>query len=215
VLEAPGAEEVSVVGGSIRERLAGLSRRELLTLAALAAVLAGGAGLWYVRSLPPPVELRATVPRQAGPTVAASPELLVVHVAGMVRRPGVYEFHDGDRVIDAIQAADGPRRQANLDALNLAAPLTDGEQVLVPGGNGPPGDVVAGEVLGGTTPALVNVNTASETELETLPGVGPVLGASIVAYRTENGPFPTVDALLDVSGIGPATLDKLRSLVTV
>src|SRR6266511_5011910 len=123
--------------GSIRERLAALSRGELVGLVALLAVTLGGAGLWYVRSLPRPVEVAATPGEGDVPIAAASaspsPEVVIlVDVAGWVRRPGVYEFEEGARVIDAIDAAGGARAGAVLEALNLAAPLTDGTQVLVP-----------------------------------------------------------------------------------
>lgn len=223
---------------SIRERLGALSRRELVALVAVAAVVVAGAGLWYVRSLPKAVEVQAAnrpgvvpPPAASGPVAGSSspsatpvsptPSVLFVHVAGLVRRPGVYQFQPGQRVVDAVDAAGGALKKADLDLLNLAAPLTDGEQILVPKHGQavvpPPG---VGGVTGpagepGSTGGLVNVNTASESELESLPGVGPVLAAAIIAYRTEHGPFPTVDALDDVSGIGPATLADLRPLVTV
>jgi competence protein ComEA len=205
-----------------RERLAALSGRELAALAAVAAVVVAGAALWYVRSLPKAVEVRAATrppPASAAPTGAggspapASPSTLFVHVAGLVRHPGVYEFRPGQRVIDAVTAAGGPQKKADLDALNLAALLTDGEQVLVPA----KGTTGAGPAAPGASPGtvLVNVNTATEQELEALPGIGPVLAQKIIDYRTAHGPFPTVDALDDVSGIGPATLENLRPLVTV
>jgi competence protein ComEA len=204
--------------GSIRERLAALSRGELVGLVALLAVTLGGAGLWYVRSLPRPVEVAAapsegtaSAPASASP----SPEVVVlVDVAGWVRRPGVYEFTEGARVIDAIDAAGGARSGALLEALNLAAPLTDGTQILVPreGQEGvAPAPVTGGAVAGG----LVNVNSAIATELEELPGIGEVIAQRIIDYRTENGPFATVDELLDVSGIGDAILESIRELVTV
>lgn len=204
--------------GSIRERLAALSRGELVGLVALLAVTLGGAGLWYVRSLPRPVEVAAapsggtaSAPASASP----SPEVVVlVDVAGWVRRPGVYEFTEGARVIDAIDAAGGARSGALLEALNLAAPLTDGIQILVPreGQEGvAPAPVTGGAVAGG----LVNVNSAMATELEELPGIGEVIAQRIIDYRTENGPFATVDELLDVSGIGDAILESIRELVTV
>ena len=147
----------------------------------------------------------------------------MVNVAGWVKQPGVYEFHDGDRIVDAINAAGGAKKGAVLEALNLAALLTDAEQVLVPK-SGPGGTTtVPGAVPGSTTAgstagvpgAKVNVNTATESDLEALPGIGPVLAQRILDYRTEHGPFPTVDALDDVSGIGPATLADLQDLVTV
>jgi len=204
--------------GSIRERLAALSRGELVGLVALLAVTLGGAGLWYVRSLPRPVEVAAapsggtaSAPASASP----SPEVVVlVDVAGWVRRPGVYEFTEGARVIDAIDAAGGARSGALLEALNLAAPLTDGTQILVPreGQEGvAPAPVTGGAVAGG----LVNVNSAIATELEELPGIGEVIAQRIIDYRTETGPFATVDELLDVSGIGDAILESIRELVTV
>ena len=204
--------------GSIRERLAALSRGELVGLVALLAVTLGGAGLWYVRSLPRPVEV-AAVPSggtaSAPASASPSPEVVVlVDVAGWVRRPGVYEFSEGARVIDAIDAAGGARSGAVLEALNLAAPLTDGTQILVPreGQEGvAPAPVTGGGVAGG----LVNVNSAIATELEELPGIGEVIAQRIIDYRTENGPFATVDELLEVSGIGVAILESIRELVTV
>jgi competence protein ComEA len=206
--------------GSLRERLAMLSRTELVGLVVVLVVTVGGAGLWYLRSLPRPVEIRAT--SQPSPVAAGSaspsPEapFLIVDVAGAVRRPGVYEFAEGDRVIDAIRAAGGATPKAALDALNLAAPLTDGVQILVP--LVPPTGAAAGVQAGvpaDGVPTLININAASATELEALPGVGEVIAQAIVDYRTENGPFATVDDLLDVSGIGDATLEDIRDLVTV
>ncbi len=204
--------------GSIRERLSALSRAELIGLMALLAVTLGGAGLWYVRSLPRPVEV-TSVPNGPGgavPATSASPSpevVLLVDVAGWVRRPGVYEFAEGARVVDALDAAGGARPGALLQALNLAAPLVDGTQILVPreGEEAVAPPVAAGAVAGG----LVNVNTATATELEELPGIGEVLAQRIVDYRTENGPFTSVDQLLDVSGIGDSILDSIRELVTV
>jgi competence protein ComEA len=207
------------VEGSFRDRLAALSRRELAGLIAIVAMVLAGAGLWYLRSLPRPVAIRSDVQRAASMPAAPaspSPSLLLVHVAGLVREPGVYEFRTGDRVVDAVQAAGGPRKHADLDALNLAAPLTDGQQVLVPA-RGPSGGGTGVLPAPGAmaTPGLVDVNTASGSELDTLPGIGPVLAQRIIDYRTEHGPFATVDDLDDVSGIGPATLEDLRPLVTV
>jgi competence protein ComEA len=205
--------------GSIRDRLAALSRGELVGLVALLAVTLGGAGLWYVRSLPRPVEVAELPGPGDAPLPAASagpsPEVVIlVDVAGWVRRPGVYEFDEGARVIDAIDAAGGARSGALLESLNLAAPLADGIQILVPR----EGETVARPASGGAVAGvagLINVNTATPTELEELPDVGEVIAQAIVDYRTENGPFASVDQLLDVSGIGDATLENIRELVTV
>jgi competence protein ComEA len=207
---------------SIRERLDQLSRGELAGLIVVVVVTLVGAGLWYARSLPRPVDIVAP-PGGASPAVAArpsvaaspSPVAIIVDVAGWVRDPGVYEFASGDRVIDALKRAGGARRGADLTSLNLAALLVDGTQIVVPrpGAAMPGGAGSTGSSTGST--ALINVNTASETELETLPEVGPVTAAAIVEYRTQNGPFATVDDLIDVSGIGPATLEQVRPFVTV
>lgn len=208
---------------SIRDRLATLSRVELVGLVLLLGLLLGGAGLWYVRSLPKPVQVRAEpaapaedAPAPASPT--AEPELVLVDIAGWVRNPGVYEFTAGDRVVDAIEAAGGARPGAALELLNLAAPLADGTQILVTraGETAPgaaPGTAAPGAVGSGS--ALVNINTATATELEALPGVGEVIAQRIVDYRTANGPFGSVDDLLEVSGIGDATLEAMRESVTV
>jgi competence protein ComEA len=204
-------------GESIRDRLSAFSRAELLGLVAVLAVTLGGAGLWYVRSLPRPVEVaaepRTEVPA-GGASESPSPEVvLLVDVAGWVRDPGVYEFAQGARVIDAIDAAGGARPGALLQALNLAAPLVDGTQVLVPR-KGEQG--VAPPAAGGAPASgLVNVNTATATELEELPGIGEVLAQRILDHRTANGPFTSVDQLVDVSGIGDAILESIRELVTV
>jgi competence protein ComEA len=203
-------------GESVRDRLSALSRGELIGLVAIVAITVLGAGFWYLRSLPKPVEVRAepTGPAIATPSASASAAVpVLVDVAGWVRDPGVYTFDGGARVVDAIEAAGGARPGAELSALNLAAPLVDGTQVLVPkaGEAPPPGVASGGDVPG----ALVNVNTATATELETLPGIGEVIAQAIVDHRTENGPFASVDELLDVTGIGDATLENIRELVTV
>lgn len=202
-----------------------MSRREILGLVGVAVVALAGVGLWYARSLPRPVVVRVG-PEEGGggssvpgatPAPSESGPPLIVHVAGWVRRPGVYELLQGDRVIDAIEAAGGPRRGAYLDGLNLAAPLADGQQVLVPKRGASAGSAPSpGGVPGaGSAGSLVNVNTASADELETLPGIGEVLAQAIIDHRTEHGPFATVDDLVDVSGIGDATLEDIRDLVTV
>ncbi len=210
---------------SIRERLDQLSRGELTGLAIVVVATLLGAGLWYMRSLPRPVDIAApagavspAVSPVAGLTGSASPSptSIIVDVAGWVRRPGVYEFAAGDRVIDAVDRAGGARNGADLTSLNLAAPLADGTQIVVPrpGATTAPGTSTSDTGTGGGT-TLININTASETDLEALPGVGPVTAAAIIDYRTQNGPFSAVDDLIDVSGIGPSTLEQIRPFATV
>jgi competence protein ComEA len=149
----------------------------------------------------------------AAPSPTGPP--IIVDVTGWVHEPGVYEFAQGERVIDAVERAGGARNGADLSVLNLAAPLTDGTQVVVPKKGAAPAGTVPGETGGGTTSGLININTASATEFETLSGIGEVLAGAIVDYRTENGPFTSVDDLENVSGIGPATLEEIRDQVTV
>jgi competence protein ComEA len=146
--------------------------------------------------------------------------MVVVDVAGKVRRPGIVTLPTGSRVVDALREAGGPRPGAGTAGLNLARVLVDGEQVLVglPAAAGPAAAAVGspgGSPSGGPTGALVNINTGDQTALETLPGVGPVTAQAILAYRTENGPFTTVDELVEVSGIGDATLAEIAPHVTL
>lgn len=188
------------------------------------AVLAGG--YWLVR--PPAATTESKLP-YAAPHPTATPvsdpsvapveaTLMVVHVAGAVLHPDVYELPEGSRVIDAVQAAGGMAADANPDVVNLAARLADGQRIYVPRmGEAVP--VVAGDAGtgsgSGAAAGPVNINTATADELDTLPGVGPATAAAILAHREQHGPFATVDALGDVRGIGPAKLEAIRGLVTV
>jgi competence protein ComEA len=163
---------------------------------------------------------------------AASPAAIVVHVAGAVVAGGVVELPAGARVHEAVSAVGGARSDADLAAVNLARVLVDGERVYIPvPGETPPAvdEGPAGSVgmpgAGGLPPAsgsgggvnaeLIDINTADAAALMELPGIGPVLADRIVAHRTANGPFPDVESLADVSGIGPAILDSVRDLVAV
>ncbi len=158
----------------------------------------------------------------AGPVTGPAVQL-VVDVAGRVRRPGLVTLPPGARVADAVQSAGGALPKVDLASVNLARPLVDGEQLLIgvrsatAGGAGPPAVGAAPSAPGapGTAPALVDLNTATMEQLDTLPGVGPVTGQAILDWRTENGAFTSVDELLEVDGIGEVTLADLRDLVTV
>jgi competence protein ComEA len=141
-----------------------------------------------------------------------------VHVAGAVAAPGVYELAAGSRVDGAIAAAGGPTPEANPNALNLAAPLVDGSRIHVPliGEDVPSPVVTVGTTIAGEAPGstIVDVNSATSTELETLPGVGPATALAIVTERDRNGPYLSVDDLDRVPGIGPAKIEAFRDLVT-
>lgn len=165
---------------------------------------------------PPPESLLPTASialLEADPPAAAD-TLVAVHVAGAVRSPGLVELAEPGRVADAIEAAGGMLADADPDRLNLAAPVADGQRVYVP---------LVGEAAvpaidpgdGGSESGPVNLNTATATQLEGLPGVGPATAAAIVAWRDEHGAFTSVSALDDVPGIGPAKLEALFDLVTV
>lgn len=152
---------------------------------------------------------------------------IVVHVSGAVTTPGVVRLSPGARVQDAVDAAGGPTPQADLAAVNLARPVTDGEQIHLPiPGETPPVAAPAPGQSAGPSPGgapegdstaggQIDLNTADATQLEELPGVGPAIAQRIIDHREANGPFRSVDDLVEVSGIGPATLEKIREHATV
>jgi competence protein ComEA len=142
---------------------------------------------------------------------------VVVHVAGAVARPGLYRLPEGSRVDDAVLQAGGAVPRAALDLVNLAAPVVDGQQVVVPlkdaGGGASPPAATAESGAPGAPGAKVRLNSATLEQLDELPGVGPVTAQQILDYREANGAFRSVDELDAVPGIGPATLEQLRPLV--
>jgi competence protein ComEA len=189
------------------------ARRRALAAALLllvAAILAGRhlAGAGAAQEV-----VAAPVALETGP--AAAPVLLV-HVVGAVREPGLYRLREGDRVADAVDRAGGATAKADLASLNLAAPVADGIQVVVPrrgpaGGSGAVGAVRSGGGGGGSGP--VRLNAATVEELDTLPGVGPVTAQKIVDWRQAHGAFRSVEDLAAIPGIGPKRIAQLRDLV--
>lgn len=160
----------------------------------------------------PPAE--AAVAEAPSAATAPASSSLLVHVAGAVRRPGLYEFPDGTRVADAIESAGGPTRRADLDLLNLAQPLVDGTKIEVL----QRGEVSAVAAAGDSaTPAsaTISLNSADQVLLETIPGIGPVTAAAILQHRQKIGRFESLEQLLDVDGIGPATFDGIRAYITL
>ena len=187
-------------------------------LVGLAVVLAGAR--WVHASAAAQLPARAAAPGggSAGVRVErAAGGDAVVHVAGEVRHPGVYRLGPGTRVQEAVRRAGGPTRRADLNAINLAAKVEDGRQVIVPR-RGPVAAPSGGAptAASGAGPAVpVNLNTATPDELGTLDGVGPATAAKILAYRQEHGGFGSVDELDQVPGIGEKRLAALRPHVTV
>ena len=172
-----------------------------------------GSGLIYLTS---------SQPRGEGITLLPPPTSapIVVHIVGAVLEPGVYSLPTNSRQQDAIEAAGGFLPEANPQALNLAAPLQDGDRIVVPTIPSDPPTPVTNpskstivELPSSST--LININTASQADLENLPGIGPVKAQTIIAYRESNGFFGLIEDIQNVPGIGPKTFENLKSLITV
>jgi competence protein ComEA len=197
--------------------------RRLLAVALLALVV--GVVAWRHVAAPgangAPLRVAPIVPAGAGAgspstaggaaaAAAAADAPLVVDVAGAVRRPGLVRLAKGSRVSDAIAHAGGPTAHADRDAVNLAAPVSDGQQVLVPAR----GAVASAGASGGeATSGPVSLSAATAAQLDTLPGIGPVTAQKIVDYRAQHGSFTSVDGLDAIPGIGPARIAELQGLV--
>ncbi len=177
-----------------------------LLILLLISILAGG----YFMLKPAPRPAPDFVSNEEAAT--REPQQLTVHVAGAVKNPGVVRIEEGKRVVDAIEQAGGPLPEADLDALNLAQQIQDGQRINVPrqGAAGAGGDGTGDE-----SGHKVNINLASAKELEELPGIGPTLAERIVDYRKKKGGFKKVDELKQVSGIGEKKFEELRDYVEI
>ena len=186
----------------------------------VAAACAAGASLIVgacvllvmLRGAPPQPELR--LPRATAPPISTAPQDVYVHVAGAVARPGLYRVRSGSRVADLLDAAGGPTSDADVHRLNLAIKVGDGQRIYVPR----IGEAVAEETATGGDEAVagpLDLNIATQAELEELPGVGPSTAKAILDYREKNGRFRAVEELLDVRGIGPAKFSEIEPLVKV
>jgi competence protein ComEA len=195
----------------------GINRLEAALIAGLVALVLVGAVLAWARNRPVAIELPDPSPT---PTLIAPAVDLFVHVVGAVRKPGVYKLPEGSRVAAAVVAAGGFGPRADQQAINLARTISDGEQIVVPRkGEPPPATAPAGSegsgAGSGARDGKININTADQAALESLPGIGPTLASRIIDHRTANGPFRSVEDLLEVSGIGKKTLENLRPHITV
>jgi competence protein ComEA len=211
-----------IVDRGVRRRIEDLvGRRRDVRLVAVLVVSVGLVALvLWMRGAPATVAPPATSGAPFAPVAGTPPpsEGIVVHVGGAVRRPGIFELKPGDRVADALELAVA-RPGADLDALNLAEPVVDGAKIDVPRRGEVADSTQGGEPTASssteTTATMVNVNTADETLLDTIPEIGPATAQAIIEYRTQIGSFTSVEQLLEVSGIGPATLEAMRPFVTV
>jgi competence protein ComEA len=181
-------------------------RTPLLTILAGAAVLGLIFFVLRQRESPPPLEL------QVGDAASSDSEIMV-HVTGAVATPGVYALHEGDRVVDAVEAAGGPSSDADLVTLNLARRIHDEDQVVVTRVGEQPGASQAGSTSANGAP--IDINTASAAVLDSLPGIGEVYSNRIVDSRVANGPFQSTEELVTRKLIPRATYEKIKLLITV
>jgi competence protein ComEA len=203
-----GAAVVLLIAGlGIAVLVSAFSSAGVTTTIAPAPSAASGTGTARSGSAPP----------SATGTAPGSAVALFVHILGAVAKPGLYQLHDGARAVDAVAAAGGFTAEADRQQLNLARLVSDGEQIYVPkvgeAGSGPPGSSAVGGA--GAVGGKVNINTASESDLETLPRVGPTMAKRIIAWREANGRFATIEDLMSVTGIGEKTFAELKDLVTI
>ena len=209
-----GVVEEIVIASGWRDTLRDLVARRrdawpllfLVGAVALLAVVIGG-GDAPARIAPP-----ATAEGPAAPSATPDgPGGVLVHVAGAVRRPGLYEFPPDARVADAVETAGGPTARADLDALNLAEPLVDGTKIhVIKRGEQPPATTSGTGMSAGDSSPSIALNAADQSLLETIPGIGPVTALAILEYRDEIGRYESIEQLLEVDGIGPATLEDIR-----
>lgn len=190
-----------------------LEQHRSFVLALVGLLIAGGFGAVALRwETPAPIRIEPPPP-----TVTAGP--IRVYISGAVAQADVYELPPSSIVRDAINAAGGTTNDADLDHLNLAAPLRDGDAVYVPRiGESPTPTLAISSNTDSANPVPqgpININTASQAELETLPDIGEVTARAIIEYRDANGPFPNIEAIQNVPGIGPVTFEKIKDLITV
>lgn len=190
-----------------------LEQHRTFVLASIGLLIAGGLAAVALRwETPAPIRIEPPPP-----TATVGP--IRVYISGAVAQADVYELPPNSIVRDAINAAGGTSNDANLEHLNLAAPLRDGDAVYVPRiGESPTPTPAVSSGTGSDNPVPqgpININTASQAELETLPDIGEVTARAIIEYRDANGPFPNIEAIQNVPGIGPVTFEKIKDFITV
>jgi competence protein ComEA len=192
-----------------------LSRRRVILggLVLVAVLLLGARFLVRVGTAAAPVAPPIVGSAESGGAAAPEASRLVVYVVGAVRRPGLYRLPAGSRVADAVTRAGGATRRADPAALNLAAPVADGQQVLVPAMLPRAVAAAQGAPVPGAPVGPVQLSVATAEQLDSLPGIGPVTAQKIIDYRAAHGALRSVDDLDDIPGIGPARVEQLRGLV--
>ena len=195
------------MGSSLREWFG--RNRGGLAVGLLGMLAVGLAALFMQRPVSAPLGIQPPTVRPSPSPAPVAP--MAIHVSGEVARPGLYALAPGSRVDDAVRAAGGASEQADVERLNLAARISDGQQIVVPRKGDP--RLAASTEAG--APAPVNINLAGVAELDRLPGVGPVSAQRIVAYREQHGLFDRVDRLREAKLVNAATFEKIRNLVTV
>jgi len=196
------------------EQIAGRRRESWVVIGVIGVTFVAGFLLWGRRApaqIAPPATTTVSSPVQGLPVEGA----LLVHVAGAVRSPGVYRFPRGARVADAIDTAGGLRPDADLSGLNLAEELVDGAKIDVPRRGEHPALQAPSSMGSSSTSPVIDLNSADQPALETIPGVGPVTALAILQHRDAIGSFESFDQLLEVDGIGPATLEAIRPYVSL
>lgn len=185
--------------------------RVILFFVVIAFAIAGVVLIQVLQPRPEPIHLTTSTP-PATPAATATPRPLRVYVSGAVHRSDVYTLPPDSIVKDALVAAGGATDEADLDRINLALPVADGQHIYVPrlGEESPPVPPPSGA---SPLDGKININTADSAALEALPGIGPVIAQRIIDYRLANGPFAQIEEIMDVSGIGPATFEKIEDLI--
>jgi competence protein ComEA len=197
-----------------------VKNRGLIVLCSVLGLIIGGTVVYAsLRSQRPPAPVVVSTPEPTSTLPPSpTPAPIRVYVSGAVQSPAVYELPRGSIVQDAVEAAGGPATDADLDSINMALELQDQQHVRLPraGEADPPPVISGGASRGGETLGhLVDINTATAEELETLPGVGEVMAQRIIDYREANGPFETIEEIQKVSGIGPKTFEGMRDFIAV
>jgi competence protein ComEA len=185
--------------------------RVILFFVLIAFAMAGVVAIQVLQPRPEPIHLTTSTPPPT-PAATPTPRPLRVYVSGAVHHPDVVTLPPGSIVKDALVAAGGAIDEADLDRINLALPVADGQHIYVPrlGEESPP---IPSPPAASPSDGKININTADSAALEALPGIGPVIAQRIIDYRLANGPFTQIEEIMDVSGIGPATFERIKDLI--